>query len=132
MFFVLDTSLICILTISDTGAVRIANCIDGFVDLREDVANTITCDGLAETDGLTWTMERNGRPWDVATCLASSGCTNHSSVLVVGRDTHVQLLFQPPGRAEDQYTEVTCTSGSSPQDRLSASCKMNVISMLNV
>ena len=133
MFSVLDTSLICILTISHTGAVRIQECRDGFVDLHEDVTNDVTCNGFDDTDTMTWTITRNGIPQDVATCAPRSGCTNHSSDVGAVRmagGTNSQLVFQPPGRAEDQYTAVACISSKSQQGQRSAWCELNVISML--
>ena len=112
---------------------RIPKCRDGFVDLHENVTNDITCDDFTDTDTITWTMERNGNEEDVATCAPPSGCTNHSSDVGAVRmagGTNSQLLFQPPGRAEDQYTAVTCTSNKSQQGgQLSVSCQLNVISM---
>ena len=121
------------LTVSDTGAVRIRNCRDGFVDLHEDVINDITCDDFATTDTITWRITRNGISQDVATCAPRSGCTNHSSDVGAVRmagGTNSQLLFQPPGRADYQDTAVACTSNKSQQGQRSVSCQLNVISML--
>ena len=114
------------------GAVRIRECRDGFVDVREDAINDITCDDFSVSDTITWTMKRNGISQDVATCAPSSACTNRSSDVGAVRmagGNETQLLLQPPDRAVDQFTVVTCTSNKSQHGERSVPCKLNVISM---
>ena len=109
---------------------KIQRCRDGFIDVEEDVTNSINCTDFVDNDTITWTITKDGLSTDVATCTPS-GCTNHSSDVGAVREAgnQTQLLYPSRDRDQDQGTSVSCTSIKSQTGQRTTSCKLNVISM---
>ena len=110
---------------------RFPACRDGWIDVREDVTNVITCTDFSDTDTITWSILQKQVFTEVATC-GPSGCTNHSSDIGAVRMTSenkTQLFYPPRGREGEQYTLVSCVSNKAQTSQRTTSCMLNVISM---
>ena len=119
-------------TFCDAEALKIQGCRDqgNFLDVEEDVTNSINCTDITDNDNITWTITKDEVSTEVATCTPS-GCTNHSSDVAAVREAgnKTQLLYPSRDRGQDQGTSVSCTSNKSQNGQLTTSCKLNVISM---
>ncbi|XP_070202678.1 uncharacterized protein [Littorina saxatilis] len=110
--------------------VRIENCIEKFIDIRENANNTILCRGFYPNDTIVWKFKRNDENITngVATCDPSSNCTVHQPDHFAAErsPSHTTLFYQQYDRKEDALAIVTCESQFAGGPR-SIFCTLNVI-----